>query len=156
MTDDTLDALRYWFRSTFGRDGDEQPTENEETDNVAVDDGDEQAAFTWETDPAATVTFSDGHTATLTDFSVDYETDLSDVSNTGNSEVSAGLVDGERELEAQFTLEVPTKTLVCVNCNHPNEVPAFNLTRIQFSGDLEPLSGMYAIGHQCEQCGFPY
>ena len=102
------------------------------------------------------MTFSDGHTATLTDFSVDYETDLSDVSNTGNSEVSAGLVDGERELEAQFTLEVPTKTLVCVNCNHPNEVPAFNLTRIQFSGDLEPLSGMYAIGHQCEQCGFPY
>lgn len=155
MTDDTLDALRYWFRSTFGRGADEQDTENEETDNVAVDN----SRMDWVSDPddpAATVTFSDGHTATLTDFNVDYETDLSDVRNTGNGEVSAGLVDGERELEAQFTLEVPTKTLVCVNCNHPNEVPAFNLTRVQFSGDLEPLSGMYAVGHQCEQCGFPY
>ena len=133
---------------------DDADAENEETNNGAVQTPPEQGVNEYV--PTATVTFSDGHTATLTEFSVDYETDLSDVSNTGVGEVSAGLSDGDRELDAQCTLEVPTKTLVCVNCDHANEVPAFNLTRIQFSGDLEPLSGMYAVGHQCEQCGFPY
>jgi len=125
---------------------------NENTDNDAVEsDEDNGPEFR-----NATVTTADGHTFQTTDFAsfnIRVDGDMDDVDV---NEVSAGLVDGDREHEVQLTLEVPTKTLVCVNCDHPNEVPIWNFTRVKFSGDLEHLSGDYAVGHQCEQCGFPY
>jgi len=129
--------------------------ENEDTDNDAVeqpaDDADEDPGF-WN----ATVTTEDGHTFQTSDFGAfDIQADLN-ADDVDVNEVSAGLKAGGREHEVQLTLEVPTKTLTCPNCTHDNEVPVWNFTRVTFNGDLEHLSGDYAFGHKCEQCGFPY
>lgn len=120
------------------------------------DDDSEGAEVTPQFTPNATFTYPDGDTTTTKSFSVtdvNLETDAD-----GVNEVTAGLSEAieDAQKEFQLTLEVPTKTLVCPNCDHPNEIPAWSFVDVSFTGDLEPLSGEYAIGHQCVQCGFPY
>lgn len=123
--------------------------EKENTDNDAVES---PAEFT----PNATVTLPDGTTQTTKEFAVkDVNLELdADGVNEVSSGLSEAIEDAQREF--QLTMEVPTKTLTCPNCSHDNEVPVWAFVDVDFSGDLEPLSGEYALGHQCEQCGFPY
>ena len=123
--------------------------EKENTDNDAVES---PTDFT----PNATVTLPDGTTQTTTEFAVkDVNLELdADGVNEVSSGLSEAIEDAQREF--QLTMEVPTKTLTCPNCSHDNEVPVWAFVDVNFSGDLEPLSGEYALGHQCEQCGFPY
>jgi hypothetical protein len=145
-----LDRLGWNLRPT-NRENDTMDDEDTDNDAVEPDDHDIQGGCL-----NATVTLSDGTTKTVSDFgafSVDLSRSGKDV---GFNEVTTGLKHGDREVTAQITLEVPTKTLTCPNCNHDNEIPVWNFTRVKFSGELEPLSGDYAVGHQCEQCGFPY
>jgi len=128
-------------------------SEERESDNDAVESG---AEVNPQYHPVATFTNANGETVTTKNFSVtdvNLETDAD-----GVNEVSAGLSEAieDAQREFQLTVEVPTKTLVCPNCDHPNEVPVWAFVDVQFSGDTEPLSGEYAFGHQCNQCGFPY
>lgn len=123
--------------------------EKDKPDNDAVES---PTKFT----PNAMVTLPDGTTQTTKEFAVkDVNLELdADGVNEVSSGLSEAIEDAQREF--QLTMEVPTKTLVCPNCDHANEVPVWAFVDVDFSGDLEPLSGEYALGHQCEQCGFPY
>lgn len=125
---------------------------SEDTD-AEIDDT-EQPNFA----PNATFTYPDGTTTTTKDFDA-FDMDVSlDDDMDGMSEVSAGLSEAieDAQQEFQLTVEVPTRTLVCPNCDHLNEIPVWAFVKLDFRGDLEPLSGEYALGHQCNQCGFPY
>lgn len=120
------------------------------------DDDHDGAEVTPQFTTNATFTYPDGDTTTTKDFSV---TDVNLKRDAdGVNEVTGGLSEAieDAKQEFQLTLEVPTKTLVCPNCDHPNELPVWSFVDVSFNGDLEPLSGEYAIGHQCVQCGFPY
>lgn len=130
---------------------DDTDTDNEDTTKDAVESGG-KPTFT----PNATLTRPDGTTVTTKDFAVkDVNLELdADGVNEVSSGLSEAIEDAQREF--QLTVEVPTKTLTCPNCSHDNEVPVWAFVDVDFSGDLEPLSGEYALGHQCEQCGFPY
>lgn len=109
-----------------------------------------------EWDPQATVTLEDGETVRTSDFSVqDVSLDLGE-NGTDMDNVSIGLSDADQEHSFQATIEVPTKTLVCNNCGAANAVPVWSFVQVDFGGDLEHLSGEYAMGHQCKRCGFPY
>lgn len=133
----------------FGTSGDD---DNEETDNDAVEPTDDDWALN------ATLTKPDGTTTTTKQFSVsDLNVDWKADSD-GLNEVSAGLSKRIEDVEQEFqlTLEVPTKTITCPNCNHANHVPIWAFVDVSFSGELEALSGEYALGHQCVNCGFPY
>jgi len=125
-------------------------TDETDADNDAVELTKEDYALN------ATFTDPDGETVTTTDFHIE-DVNL-EHSADGINEVSSGLSPAieDAKKEFQLTVEVPTKTLVCVNCNHPNVVPAWAFVSVDFSGELEPLSGDYAVGHQCQKCGFPY
>lgn len=128
-------------------------SEERERDKDAVEPEPEDWALN------ATLTRPDGTTTTTTDFSLDDVTvQRADFSADGVNECSAGLSEAieDAQQEFQLTVEVPTRTLVCPNCDHPNEVPVWNFVELTFSGELEPLTGEYAVGHQCVQCGFPY
>lgn len=108
--------------------------------------------------PTATFTNTDGKTVTTDDFMVDkVAVNIADDMD-GVAEVSSGLSPTleDAKQEFQLTVEVPTRTVVCPNCDHPNKVPVYSFVELSFSGDLEPLSGEYALGHQCRDCGFPY
>lgn len=108
--------------------------------------------------PTATVTLDDGDTHTITDFSItSAENNLSYPDDAEMEGVSIGLKPEQTEFHFQATVEVPTKTVVCMNCNHPNTVPVWAFAHVEFGADeLEHLSGDYAVGHQCVKCGFPY
>jgi len=104
----------------------------------------------------ATLTTGDGRTTTISGFSItDANADFRDGDQF--TECSAGLSDafGDAQQDIQLSVEVPTKAVACANCDHENHVPVWAFVKLSF-GDNHPLNGEYAIGHQCEQCGFPY
>jgi hypothetical protein len=144
-----LDRLNWTLRLTERED---DTMDEENTGNNAVESDDHKGFWT------ATFTNPDGETTTTNDFGVfQANVDLSRDTD-GVSEVTAGLSEAieDAKREFQLTVEVPTKTLVCPNCDHPNDVPVWSFAELRFSGDLEPLSGEYALGHQCVKCGFPH
>jgi predicted RNA-binding Zn-ribbon protein involved in translation (DUF1610 family) len=104
----------------------------------------------------ATFTDPDGETVTTRDFRVE-DVNL-EHSADAIAEVSSGLSPAieDAKQEFQLTVEVPTKTLTCPNCGHDKDIPVWSFVNIQFNGEMEPLSGDYALGHQCPQCGFPH
>lgn len=107
------------------------------------------------TDPTATATDAAGVTSVSSDFSIDWDNDLEGRAD-GVNAVSAGLASGENEFSIQVSIEVPTKTLECPECGNDNEVPVQQFCHVDFSGDMEALSGDYAIGFTCDRCGFPH
>lgn len=124
--------------------------DKEESDNDAVESGSNDMSHL---QPSATLTLPNGTTKTTSDlsaFSVTVDAD-------GVDEVSSGLSTALEDAERTFQLsaEVPTKTVVCPHCGYANQIPKWNFTKLTFSGELAPLSGEYALGYQCVDCGYP-
>lgn len=144
-----MDGLNWNLNLTMA-----DPTDDpdDEPSNEPVEPGPDDWAMN------ATLTTPDGKTQTVRDFTVnDISVERSEAA-TNIRECTAGLSPRIEDVEQTFQLsiEVPTKTLECPNCGYKNHVPIWNFVQVEFNGDLEGLSGEYAVGHNCVYCRYPH